>query len=79
MSFQPCAEECIHRLGRAMRRGAFERGTWAHGFTASLLGQAKRRNWHPSDKQLHAMRRMLAELAEPEGALIDWDDSGEAA
>lgn len=35
---------------------------WAKGFCKSVLGQSKRRNWHPTEKQLSLMRRMHHEM-----------------
>jgi hypothetical protein len=71
---EPGPDECAYRLGRALRNGVLERGTWGHGFAASILRANKRPGWEPSDKQLYAMRRLLAELSAPDEALIDGDD-----
>lgn len=35
---------------------------WAKGFCQSVLKQSKRRNWKPSDKQLHIMRQLHREM-----------------
>jgi len=78
--YQPCADECLYRLGQALRAGRISRDNWAHGFTLSLLRHNKRRSWVPSPKQLKAMRALVAELAEPDtGPLIDKDDGDDAA
>ena len=73
---QPGSDECISRLGRALRAGRIERDSWAFGFTLSLLRHNKRCSWIPSPKQLFAMRGLVAELAESTEALID--DGGAA-
>ena len=70
--FQPCADECIYRLHRALRAGRIGRDSWGFNFTRSVLKHSKRPAWVPSPKQLSAMRRLVAELAEPDmGPLID--------
>ena len=68
---QPCADECIYRLRRALRAGRIGRDSWGFGFTRSILRHSKRRKWEPTPKQLHCMRGLLAELAEPSESLID--------
>ena len=74
----PGADECLYRLRRALRKGRIARDSWAFDFTRSLLRHDKRRGWIPSPKQLYAMRRLVAELAEPDaGPLID--DGGDDA
>lgn len=35
---------------------------WARGFARSIAGQAKRRNWRPSPKQLALMKQMVGQL-----------------
>ena len=70
-TFQPGADECVYRLGRALRAGRISRDDWGFGFTLSLLRHNKRPGWIPSAKQLSAMRDLVAELAEPTEALID--------
>ena len=77
--FQPGSDECVWRLGNALRAGRIDRDSWAFGFTLSLLRHNKRRSWKPSAKQLHAMRNLVVELATPDAPLIDEDDSDEAA
>ena len=65
-------DEILFRLGEALRLGRLD--GWGRDFVASILGQAKRgrRRWHPSEKQLHTMRRLVAELTVPDtGPLID--------
>ncbi len=65
-------DELLWRLGDAISMGRLE--GWGRDFAKSILGQAKRgrRRWHPSEKQLHTMRRLLVEQAEPDtGPLID--------
>ena len=77
-SYQPGADECVYRLGRAIKNGRINRDEWAFGFTLSLMKHFKRRNWNPSDRQLFAMRRLVAELSvEIDGDLIDTDDGVE--
>jgi len=71
LQFQPCADECIYRLRRALRMGRLEPGSWGFNFTRSILRHSKRRNWEPTPKQLHSMRGLLADLAEPSESLID--------
>ena len=71
MQFQPGVDECVWRLGRALRMGRISRDGWGFGFTLSILKNNKRRGWTPSPKQLSAMRDLVAELAEPTEALID--------
>ena len=69
---QPGADECIYRLGRALRMGRIGRDSWGFDFTRSILRHSKRRGWIPSPKQLYAMRNLVAELTEPDtGPLID--------
>jgi hypothetical protein len=72
--YLPCSDECVWRLGRALRMGRLESGSWGFNFTRSILRHSKRRNWQPSNKQLGAMRCLLAELAEPVEDLIDGGD-----
>ena len=75
----PCADECAYRLGRALRKGRIARDDWGFGFTLSILRHSKRRDWKPSEKQLSALRRLVAELAEPDaGSLIDEADHATA-
>ena len=64
-------DELLWRLGDALRLGRLE--GWGRDFAKSILGQAKRgrRRWHPSEKQLHTMRQLVAEQAEAEATLID--------
>ena len=75
--YLPCANECAYRLGRALRKGRIARDDWGFGFTLSILGHQKRRGWIPTPKQLATMRRLVAELAEPE-SLIDEADHAAA-
>ncbi len=75
--YLPCADECAYRLGRALRKGRISRDDWGFGFTLSILRHSKRRDWKPSEKQLSAMRRLVAELAEPD-SLIDEADHAAA-
>ncbi len=35
---------------------------WAKGFALSVIGQSRRRNWRPTDKQVAMMRTMVSEL-----------------
>ena len=76
--YQPCADECCYRLGRALRLGRLEPGTWSFNFVRSVLRHSKRRGWTASPKQLENMRRVLAELAEPDENLIDGGDNDAA-
>ncbi len=68
-------DEMLWRLGDALRMGRLD--GWGRDFARSLLRQAKRgrSRWHPSEKQLHTMRRLVAELAEPAEDLIDGGDN----
>ncbi len=71
-------DELLWRLGDALRMDRLD--GWEQDFARSILGQAKRgrRRWNPSEKQLHTMRRLGAELVEPDaGPLID--DGGDDA
>jgi hypothetical protein len=36
--------------------------TWAKGFAQSVTKQARRKNWHPSPKQLSVMRGLVTDL-----------------
>ncbi len=69
--FLPGVDECVFRLGRALRAGRLEPDSWGFNFVRSILRHCKRRGWEPSEKQLDAMRGVLADLAESDGALID--------
>ena len=69
--YQPCADECVYRLRRALRAGRLGPDSWGFNFTRSILRHSKRRNWEPSDKQLYSMRALVAELAAPNEDLID--------
>jgi acyl-coenzyme A synthetase/AMP-(fatty) acid ligase len=44
---------------------------WARGFAQSVVRQAKRRGWKPSDKQLNIMREMVSDLFANRGADTD--------
>ena len=72
--YQPGSDECICRLRRALRAGRIARDEWGHDFVLSILRHNKRRGWKPSPKRLRTMRRLLAELAEPDDSLIDEGD-----
>ncbi len=76
--FQPCSDECVYRLRRALRAGRLEPDSWGFNFTRSILRHSKRRNWEPSDKQLYSMRTLLIELAAPNEDLIDGGDDDAA-
>lgn len=39
---------------------------WERGFTRSILRMARRKDWLPTQKQLSAMRRIVAERAQPD-------------
>ena len=78
MQFLPGADECCWRLGRALRQGRLQPDDWSFNFVRSILRHSKRCNWEPSEKQLHCMRALVAELATPDaGSLID--DGGDDA
>ena len=77
-TYLPCADECVFRLGRALHKGRLEPGTWSFNFVRSVLRHSKRRGWTPSPKQLENMRRVLAELVEPDEDLIDEADDDAA-
>ena len=77
MQFQPGADECIYRLGRALQKGRLK--AWGFNFVRSVLRHNMRRGWKPSEKQLTAMRGLVAELAEPDEDLIDGGDDDCAA
>ena len=65
-------DELVWKLGQRLRAGKISRDEWGHGFVRSILKQNKRRNWMPSERQLSAMQKLVAELAEPDaGPLID--------
>ena len=59
---------------------------WEAGFARSVLRQAKNPNWHPSEKQLQIMQRMVSDMfprqcpqSEEEFDLIDKGDRHDAA
>ena len=67
------------RWPRLVRRvmGDLTADDFAKGFVRSIARCAKRRNWHPSEKQERLMRRMLIDYSnapEPEIDLIEGDD-----
>ena len=72
------SDEKLWRLGDALRMGRLDGRE--RDFAKSILGQPKRggRRWHPSEKQLATVRRILAGLAVPAGGLIDGGDDAEA-
>ncbi len=76
--FQPCADECLYRLRRALRTGRIEPYSWGFNFTRSVLKHSKRPAWVPSPKQLAAMRSLVAELAAGAESFIDEDDGNAA-
>ena len=63
-------EELLFHMPTVARRA---RDEWAKAFAESVVKQARRRNWHPSAKQLAMMQRMVSELftGPDEGALIE--------
>ncbi len=69
-------DELLWRLGDALGKGRLT--DWELNFARSILGQAKRGRgrWSPSEKQLAAVRRIIAGLAEPAENLID-DGAGD--
>ncbi len=72
-------DELVWKLGQRLRAGKISRDDWSHGFVRSILKQNQRRNWMPSERQLSTMRRLVAELAEPDtGPLIDGGDDAAA-
>ncbi len=73
-TLQPSADECVYRLGRALRMGRIIRGDWGHSFTLSILRHSKRPGWEPSEKQLTAMQSLLAGLSVPNTLIIDEAD-----
>ena len=77
--FVPGIDECVWRLGRALRMGRLSRDDWSFNFVRSVLRHSKRPGWVPTPKQLHAMRRLITELAAPDEALIDGGDDDRAA
>ena len=66
-------DELLFRLGEALRLGRLD--GWELNFAKSVLGQAKARRsrWSPSEKQLAAIRRIIAGLAESSEDLVDDD------
>jgi len=48
-----------------MRRAMAEGDAWLKGFVKSIGRHAKRPSWHPSSKQAHIMRRLVAEVGRP--------------
>ncbi len=64
-------DELVWKLGQRLRAGKIGRDDWRHGFVRSILKQNKRRDWMPSERQLSAMQKLVAELAEPNEDLID--------
>lgn len=55
---------------RILREGT----AWEAGFTRSILRMSRRQGWMPSAKQLAAMRRIVAERAQPTEAEVIADD-----
>jgi hypothetical protein len=63
-----CIDELIYYMPTVARAG----DSWARGFAASVLRQAKRRTWRPTPKQEALMRRLVDELFIPNrSALIE--------
>ncbi|PJN95993.1 hypothetical protein CNY89_05175 [Amaricoccus sp. HAR-UPW-R2A-40] len=54
-------EEMLLRMGPLARRAPTE---WERRFARSILRNAKRPAWRPSEKQQRVMRRMIAALFE---------------
>lgn len=52
-------DELLHHWRAVI--GAAPEG-WARDFALSIQKQRRRAGWHPTDKQLALMRRMVAEL-----------------
>ena len=69
--FAPGPDECCYRLGRALKAGRIEPGSWGFDFIRSILRHNKRPGWVPTPKQLYNIRRLVAELTEPADDLID--------
>ena len=74
---QPSADECVYRLGRALRMGRISRDDWGYRFATSIVEQSKRPGWAPSAMQLSTMRAFLAGLSVPD-AIIDEADNAAA-
>jgi hypothetical protein len=43
---------------------------WAAGFAKSVIRQARRRDWRPSPKQDSVIRRLIAEMLEPDDGQV---------
>jgi hypothetical protein len=73
---RPLEEQLFH-----MRTMACSSSEWEAGFARSILKQAKRPNWNPSDIQQRIMQRMVAEMFTHRGVSasddIDLIDTGD--
>ncbi len=76
-TLQPGADECVYRLGRALRMGRIVRDDWGYRFVTSIVEQSKCPGWTPTAMQLSTMRAFLAGLSVPD-ALIDEADNAAA-
>ena len=82
MSHTRPIEELLYHM-RTMARSSSE---WEANFARSILKQAKRPTWNPSDKQQQIMQRMVSEMFTHGGIstsddidLIDKGDRHDAA
>ena len=69
-------DELLVRLGDALRRRRLD--CWAAKFATSISRQSRRRGWHPSEKQMNAMRQIVREMRAPAEALIDEGEKANA-
>ena len=59
---------------KVLRRAMAGSDEWLKSFARSIARHGKRASWHPSPKQAHIMRQLVADLnaaPEPELALIE--------
>ncbi|WP_375262796.1 hypothetical protein [Palleronia sp.] len=67
-------EELVFHMPTVERQASSD---WAKSFAASIRKQSRRRNWHPSPKQLSMMHRLVAEVfthQDDDITLIEEDD-----
>lgn len=71
-------EVALLRMATLARRAPTE---WERNFARSILRNAKRPAWRPSEKQQRVMRRMIAALFEADVApvLIEVEEAGASA
>lgn len=63
-------EELLHHWPAVVFRASDD---WTRGFTRSISAAAKRRNWHPTPKQLGIMQRLVSDYMSPV-RMADFDE-----